>query len=193
MIRINLLPPEVVAARKKKERQFRFLRILLLTAVLFAVGFNVLFAMTLNVRSDVSAVLQQRSQVETLIEAYKPYQDLQEANNAKIALLVEAMGMQPGWRDILGVIGQEIPANVWLTNLSITSSDNGNLINFRGITYDHPSTAGWLESLEGIAGIENILCQFSAEETVDDRELVRFEVSAVITAGQVYDPLGRDE
>lgn len=193
MIRINLLPLEIVEQRRKKAVQFKFLKGLLILAVVFALGFNILFALTLQVRGTAAGLQQQRAEVEAQTEQYLPYQQLQSNINQRSELIKTAMGMQPAWRDVLGAVGVRIPANVWLTNFSMNKGDEDAVVLLRGLTYDHPSTARWAETLVNTAGIGEVFLSFSVEETVDTKSLVRFEIRLNVAADGEFKPLGRDE
>lgn len=193
MIRINLLPPEIVEQRRKKAVQLTFLKGILILAVVFALGFNILFALTLKVKGTVAGLQQQRTQVEAQTEQYLPYQQLQSKISVRSELIKSAMGLQPAWRDVLGAIGVRIPSNVWLTNFSMNQGDGQAVVLLRGLTYDHPSTARWAETLVNTAGIGEVFCSFSAEETVDTKTLVRFEIRLNVAADGEFKPLGGDE
>lgn len=193
MIRINLLPSEIVEQRRKKAVQFKFLKGLLILAVVFALGFNILFAITLKVKGTAAGLQQQRAQVVAQTEQYLPYQQLQSNVIKRSELIKTAMGLQPAWRDVLGAVGVRIPANVWLTNFSMNKGDEHAVVLLRGLTYDHPSTARWAETLVNTAGIGEVFLSFSAEETVDTKTLVRFEIRLHVAADGEFQPLGRDE
>jgi Tfp pilus assembly protein PilN len=103
------------------------------------------------------------------------------------------MGSPLSWRDTLGALGVHIPSNVWLTNVSVLQQDGETgTVMLRGLTYDHPSTASWVTALEKVPGVSDVRVVYSAEETVDNRTLIRFEVRAAVAAGEPFEPLKRE-
>lgn len=189
MIKINLLPPEIVAARKQKALQAKFVGLVMLLAAVMAVGYGGLFFLTMQVRVQKDDVVSRRQAMETQVAGYAPVVALQGDVNKMSGLVKTAMGAQRTWRETLGAIGVKIPANVWLTNYSMVFEKEAGQLLVRGLTYDHPSTARWVESLAGVAGISDVRCLFSAEETADNKSVVRFELRAVVAVGGEFDPL----
>ncbi|EEG78353.1 PilN domain-containing protein [Dethiobacter alkaliphilus] len=186
MIKINLLPPEIVEERKRKAVHRKILSVVVAVVVALALGFGVLFAATLQVRNDIQALETERAAVEAEVATYQPYVQLQNQVNNKNELLQSAMGTQVKWRETLGSLGLHIPDNVWLNNVSLSMGDEEGTLLVRGETFDHPSTAGWITALSEMPGIADVRTSFSAEE---GEEFVRFEMRAVVDAVELFDPL----
>lgn len=191
MIKVNLLPAEMLAEMRTNERKAKLIRLAgAATLLLFAV-FGLLYTLTLQVRWQLADKAQERVTVELEAAAYEPYQQLQNRIERQKELLKKAMGSPLAWRDLLAALGSHIPRNVWLTNLMMTQS--GELI-LQGLTFDHPAVANWLAELAKIPGVSNVRLVFSAEESLDAATLVRFEIRAVLAAGDEYaPPQGRGE
>lgn len=185
MVKINLLPPEFMEERKKKTVQKKFLRGIGFFVAVLVLGFAFLFAATLQVKSDVQALGEERARVEAEVATYQPFVEVQNRVNSKSGLVQTAMGMQLSWRETLGSLGLHIPDNVWLTNVSVTMGENEGSLLLRGQTFDHPSTASWVAALSEIPGIRDVRTSFSAEE----QEFVRFEMRASVDGLELFDPL----
>lgn len=195
MIRINLLPPEILAERKRRAAQARLMKGFAIIVVLLAICLGGLFIATLQIKGRAADLAAERAVVEAEVATYVPYVELQASLNARDALVRKAMGKPLGWSEVLSDIGSFIPSNVWLTNFSLIAAgqeENGQLV-MRGVTYDHPSTARWVATLHDIPGLTNIRSVFSAVETVDDNEVVRFEIRAGVVAGEEFDPFVRGD
>lgn len=193
MIKINLLPQEIQAERKSKASQARIMKGTAVLVVLVVAAFGGIMAMTLQAKSQVLVLEAQRAQLQAEIDTYAPVVALQGQVNSRTDLVKGAMGPQLPWREALTLVGIHIPENVWLTNFSLRMDGEHGEMNMRGITFDHPSTARWIGTLYEIQGFSNVRTTFSAEETMDNEEQVRFEVSASVTAEEEYDPLVRGE
>jgi hypothetical protein len=193
MVKINLLPPEILAGRQRRKVRAKLLNVAVFVAILLVAGFGAQFYLTMQVNAQVKATEENRLAVEQEVARYAPVVELQGRVNKKRNLLGEAMGTPLAWRDTLGALGIHIPSNVWLTNVALVQNEDTGMVTLRGLTYDHPSTANWVDKLQRIPGVSDVRVQFSAEETVERLELVRFEIRASVTAGEEYDPLRKED
>lgn len=185
MIKVNLLPAEMLAEMRINDRKAKAIRLAGAAALLQLVFFSLFYALTLQVKGQLFAKAQERVAVETEAAAYVPYQQLQNRIERQRELLKKAMGSPLAWRDLLAALGSHIPRNVWLTNLVLSQS--GELV-LQGLTFDHPAVANWLAELAEIPGVSNVSLVFSAEEAAEAATLVRFEVRATLVAGLEYSP-----
>jgi Tfp pilus assembly protein PilN len=190
VIKINLLPPEILVERKRKAGQARLMKGFGLVVLLLVFGFGGLFAVTLQVKGRAADLAAERAAVEAEVATYAPYVELQTSLNVRDGLVRNAMGNPLGWGEVLSDMGSFIPSNVWLTNFALISSEGQGQLTMRGVTYDHPSTARWVATLHDIPGLTDIRSTFSAVETVHTIEMVRFEIRAVVFAGE-FDPFSR--
>lgn len=189
MIKVNLLPPEMLAERGRQASLAKIYKVAgSITALLLSV-FALQLAFTLQASNNVKAIETERLAVEVQVEAYKPVVELQNKVRKRQELVIGSIGAPLPWRDTMGVIGLHIPGNVWLTNVSVVDEGEKGTLILRGMTYDHPSTANWASILGEISGVSDVKVAFSAEELQEQRPLVRFEVRAKVDAAQDYDPL----
>jgi Ca2+/H+ antiporter len=84
MIKINLLPPEIIAQRKRRASQGRAGRLAVLLAIVLIAAFAVQMLFTLQVKAKIKSVSGTRLVVETDIEKYAPVVELQGRVNNKI-------------------------------------------------------------------------------------------------------------
>ena len=193
MIKINLLPPEIIAEEIRQARQARFTRLTVTAFIVLVACFVSLFAVTLHIKGRSNALANERKVLEEEIAEYKPYVKLQSGIASKSKIVKEAVKAPPAWQDILVAMGTEIPSNVWMTDttMNFNIEDDEGQANIRGLTYNHPSTARWLEAVMGYTQFDDVRCVFSAAETVDNRNLIRFEIKAKLLPGLQYDPLAK--
>jgi type IV pilus assembly protein PilN len=59
-------------------------------------------------------------------------------------------------------------------------------LTLRGLAADHAAVAGWLEAIRRVPGLADVRCQFSTGETVEGRQVVRFEIKAAVQPGPPY-------
>lgn len=194
MVKINLLPPELRAERERRRKQKIWLIIGGSIGVVVLGIFLFILMASLRTRSEVADLQKQRAEVESKIQSYAPYADMQADVMKKTTLLKTAMGTPPQWSVMLASIVEYIPEEVWLTDMTVTypppsdAKQNGQ-VTMRGSTFHHPSTALWLSSIEEIPGVDNVRCMFSTEETHMGQDLVSFEIKATLLPGSEYEPL----
>ena len=189
MVRINLLPIEIQATREQARQQVRLVVTGLVVAFIM-VGFYVfLLSQTAVVRAHLEDVETEHAEVEAGIASYAPYVELQGAVGRRADQISDAMGASPDWMHVLLAISRDIPGGVWLTDLRL-SADHGDeedgYLHMQGYTYDHPSTARWLEGMEEISYFADVRCSFTVTDLFRGLDLVRFEMSARVP-GEVRD------
>ncbi len=194
MVKINLLPPELLVERERKRRQSKLIMIGASVGIVILCVFVYLLSATLHMRSEVAELQKQRALVESRIESYAPYAAIQADVIAKAALLKTAMGKPPEWSVMLASIVEHIPENIWLTDMTVNYPPPGDTeqkgqVTMRGATFDHPSTALWLSNIKEIPGVDNVRCVFSTEESQMGQELINFEIKATLLPGSEYEPL----
>lgn len=188
-IRINLLPPEILAGQEQKRKQQTLLMAGGVVLAVFVVAFGALFSATAITKSEVKKIQAQRAVLEQQAEAYKPYEDMKTRVAQAEALMVQAVGTPPNWAGVLADVGIYIPPTVWLTNFNADyKADGKGEVVIRGQTYDHNSVAGWLEEIRSIPGLADVRCQFSSREGSAENQVIRFEIKANIQKGPEFQP-----
>lgn len=194
MIKINLLPPEMLAERERKASQAKVMKVVVLALTAMLLVFAAQLFFTMQITGSLKAVDAQREALEAQAEVYQRAVELQNRVNTKKELLVKAMDAPLLWRDTLGSLGVHIPDNVWLTNVSVSRKEGVAELVLRGETYDHPATAAWVSQLAAVGGVTDVRAVFSSEEDVEQEIRVRFEIRASVAPDTEYDPLqGRGE
>lgn len=193
MVKINLLPAGMVAARRRRRAQSQFILLSGVVLLVLAAGFGFLFLKTMENRSRLVMLSAERVAVEAEIARYNIYAKMQADVNNRITMLKKAMGKPLPWVEVLEDIGGVIPPNVWLTDFLLTAGKEGEAgqMTLRGLTYNHPSTARWVTALREVNGVTDVRVMFSAEERAQDAELIRFEIRAGLLPVEEYDPLAK--
>lgn len=124
MIRVNLLPPEILLDRERRRRRARVMLAGTLLVVLLAGSWGLLFRATRLAEARAIALREERAKVEAEIAIYAPYAQLQAEVTQKISRIKKAMGTVPDWVQVLGALGRAIPGDVWLTDCVATSAPN---------------------------------------------------------------------
>lgn len=196
MVRINLIPSELKTKRSIQEKQARFLAVAGLIVLLQVAVFAFVFLQNMGRLNRLEAIEAEKAAVDAEIAQFSVYSQLQSDVNNKVSLLKKAMGMPLPWLEILENLGNAIPSNVWITDFVLAQPGEmeAGEMTIRGLTYDHPSTARWIQSLRDVEDVTDVRVMFSSEENVQNATLVRFELRARLLPVNEYEPLaGRGE
>lgn len=192
-IRINLLPPEILARqRQQRDRQKLLLAGGLTLTILIAV-YGFLFTSTTMTKAEATRLQQQRVVLEQQAEVNRPYEEMWAQVVRTENLIQQAVGSPPNWAGVMAGISMHIPPTVWLTEFTATSRPDGKTggVTIKGQAYDHSSVAGWLEELRNVPGLDNVLCQVSTRVGSGNDPLISFEIEATLTGGQAAGKAGK--
>ena len=191
MVRINLLPPHIKEARRKAKnlRRLGLAMGVLIVVLLMSLGF--LRMQNYWLALEIDAVRDQKDAVERSIEQHQVYLDLEAQVREQEQILQRAMGPAPDLDRILVGLGDRIPNHVWLTEMrlviSSTQEEPGEL-SMRGYTYNHKATARWHDLISGMSQIEQVRLSTSVQEERPPYLLVRYDLTADVKAGEIYQP-----
>ncbi len=198
MIRVNLIPPEILFERRRERRRARVIVACTVLMAFALAGYGWLAAATWQQREELISLQHQREVLKAEVARFSPYNQLQAEVSARAGHLKNAMGTQPAWQHVMKSLGAAIPSNVWLTDFtaSYLPSDSKNAkaagqVLIRGWTYDHPSVARWLSSLYEVSLLTDVRCVFSSVEYYQGEDLIQFEIRATLLPGEQYDPFVR--
>lgn len=190
---VNLLPPEVYAARSLS-RVKRWLAFVVVLALLAAAGIVVLGVLTQQAAQDELATEQLRT--EALLEEQKQYAEvpvvLSQLDNIRAAREL-GMSTEVMWRDYISAIAASAPEGVSIETVSILASSPMELppapltpldaaavgtITFTANSLTVPDTAQWVEGLAAVPGLTN--AWFSSATITEDEELAYYSVSGTV-------------
>ena len=195
--RVNLLPPEIGAARR-----LRTLKAGLgagVGASVLVVGALVLLAagQVSAAQDDLDASKARGTALQAETTKYDEVPAVYAAVAAKQAQLELAMGREVRWSYFLNDLSLTTPGKVWLTSVAITQNVDqsavaapvaptygttgiGTLV-VRGSGGTHNDVAAWLRSLAGQKAVADPYFTRSTEEKIGDQDSVSFDSQAVIT------------
>lgn len=198
--RVNLLPPEIAEARRFKRVQLG-----LGAAVLGAVGVvALLYVAASSSVSDAQGTLDAASAQHSTLQAQTAqYRDVTATINqaaAAQAMLVQAMGQEVRFSELMNDLSLSVPANIWLK--SVTFAQTGpaatgtaagaagalpgaaagiGTVTFSGVGFSHDDVAVWLESLASQKDYSNPYFSSSSEALLGTRKTVTFTSTATLT------------
>ncbi len=198
--RVNLLPPEIGAARRLRKLQ---------VGLAAGVGASVLVigALTLaaagqvsDAQGDLDASKARGAALQAETNKYADVPAVYAAVDARRAQLSLAMGKEVRWSYFLNDLSLITPGKVWLTAVTVTQNvdaaaptaaaapttsglqtPNIGTVSFSGSGSQHNDVAAWLRALAGQKGLADPYFSRSTKTPIGDQDAITFDSQAVIT------------
>ena len=209
--RVNLLPPEIAAARRLRRIQLG-----LGGAVLGAVGVVALLYVAASssvssAQTQVDAANSRHAALQAQTAQYAEVTAVYARAAAAQAMLSQAMGEEVRYSQFLNDLSLSVPDNVWVKNVTFTQTAAATTaapgarvaalpptgigtVTFTGVAFKHDDVAVWLESLAGQKGYANPYFSSSTEALLGARKTVNFTSTVSLMpaaySGRYTKPLG---
>jgi Tfp pilus assembly protein PilN len=192
--RVNLLPPEIEEARR-----FRQIQLGLGLAVVAAVGVVGLMYLSAShgvtsAQTDLDASQQTTTQLTAETAKYRGVTAVYARAAAAQGMLVQAMGDEVRFSQLLNDMSLSIPDNVWITALTYSTGTTTTAgaplgstaaliggLSMTGVAYTHDDVASWLESLAAQKNYANPYFSSSTEGKIGVKPVVNFTSTAGVT------------
>jgi Tfp pilus assembly protein PilN len=198
--RVNLLPPEI-----EQERRFRHVQLGLGAGVLASLGVVAVMFLAANGQvADAKSELNDSKAKTTRLNAqaaeYSQVPLVYSQVEAARAQLELAMGKEIRWSFYLNDLSLKTPNRVWLTTLSVSSTEAGapvapasvagaasylvpgvGAVSFEGFAMKHNDVAAWLDSLAKQKGYDQPYFTESTEDQIGATDVVKFKSQVTVT------------
>ena len=192
---VNLLPPEIIAARAFRRTQ-KYLAGAIALVVLVIVGAYLMQVHDRNQAASELAASQATGQSlkkeqDKYADVPRVYQAIDDAQTARQT----AMSQDVEWFRYLTDFSLTMPANVWLTSLdmSLAGAAPGSApaagvtpgvatMTFAGTAYNHPDVASWLVTLAKEPAVTDAYFSSSTKAKIGTRNVVNFSSTANVTS-----------
>ena len=191
---VNLLPPEIMAARSFRRTQ-KLLGATVLAVLAALGGVYVLQVQDANTAADELAVSQDtgrslKAEQAKYADVPRVYQAIDDAQSARQT----AMGQDVEWSRYLTDFSLAMPANVWLTSLDLSlagaapaagsaATPGVGTMTFAGTAIDHPDVAAWLVTLAKEKAATDAYFSSSTRAKIGTKDVVNFSSTAGLGAG----------
>jgi Tfp pilus assembly protein PilN len=191
--RVDLLPPEIHAARRLRNLQGGLVAGVAATVLVVGALWFVADAQVQRDQEALDAAQTRQVQVSAQVSRLAEVNAVYAAVTARKELLGAAMGGEVRWSNYLNDLALRVPDDVWLTNLTIAPGTAGTAgatgttagvakITFTGAARTHNDVAVWLESLARQRGYVDAYFTSSAEAEIDGTKIVNFTSSVTVTS-----------
>jgi Tfp pilus assembly protein PilN len=197
--RVNLLPPEIGAARSLRRLQAGLGAGV--GASVLVVGALVLMAagQVSDAQDGLDASKTRGAALQAETNKYADVPAVYAAVDARKAQLSLAMGKEVQWSYFLNDLSLITPGKVWLTSVTVTenvdaatsavpapatsgiTTPNIGTITFNGSGSQHNDVAAWLRALAGQKGIADPYFTRSTKGLIGSQDAITFDSQAVIT------------
>jgi Tfp pilus assembly protein PilN len=143
MIRINLIPPEILQNRKDETRwKWLWLGGGVLALVL-AMFWGIMFLQVITSTADVASVQQQAATLQAQSSRFRVFQQQEADLRTRQAAVAAAMRGRIDWARLLNELGLVLPTDVYLTNLTGVDNSTGgasgdSVVTLAGQAVDEP-------------------------------------------------------
>lgn len=190
MIRINLLPPEIVEKRRN-ERNWVFVAAGALAAAVFVAAFWMF--MFLSVQSKVAEKSDREQQAQSLIvqaERFKVFEDKQSDLQQRRAVADRALASRVNWSRLFTEVSLVLPNDVWVEQMTVDQKTGVQLMGWavdgKGGASDrgHKAVAKVLVRLNDLEQLTNVWLGQSEKSSFLDQPAMHFSItSGILTTG----------
>lgn len=189
--RVNLLPPEIMVARRVRHVQYGLAGAALTSVALL----GLLYAGAVGSANDAEAELREVTAAGQVVQAeqakYGDVAAVYARAEAAEVMLTQAMGQEVRYSTHLAQLAHTVPDRVWLKNVTFTQTPPAAVagdttpgigsVTFTGVGYEHDDVATWLETLAAHKGYAKPYLTSSTEALIGERVTVDFVTNVVLT------------
>ena len=122
MIRINLLPPEILEKRKAESRRLYLVAIGLSVLALLGLVWAFMAVQTQIKSAEVASVQQQAFSLGTQAAQFKVFEDRTNELQRRDAVATKALGGRIDWSRLMSDVALVLPSQLWLDNFTGTQA-----------------------------------------------------------------------
>ncbi len=186
MIRINLLPPEIIEKRKFEGR----ITYVGLAALVVVILLGVVYGFMVWQVSGKNDVLQQNKEAATQLlnqaNSYEVFQEKEDLLDARMAVAAQALANRADWGRIANEISLILPSDVWLVYMAGSEEAGmeiaGNAVDSDADVPDvgHKAVAKTLVRLADLELLNNVWLTSSAKADYADtgKQVIEFTITA---------------
>ncbi|MEW6679785.1 MAG: PilN domain-containing protein [bacterium] len=124
MIIINLLPPEIIEKRKKREQSIFIVSILLLYGMILSGIWLYLNMKKLNLQSDIKKIDEEIASLQPTLDRIKQIEAENAEINRRLSVIQTLIKGRFKWVKILEEVSKTITPDIWLSSLSPEGEDS---------------------------------------------------------------------
>lgn len=185
MIRVNLLPPEILEKRKAERRLAYMVAALVLVSIVLAGVWVFAFTRANAKQRELEAKQQELQQVKAQAAALEIF-ELQQAELARRRSVAQtALDARQNWAKLFDEISLVLPADMWLSALAASGESKLQLDGYSVDAtdtpdYGHKTVAKLLVRLAELEELSDVWLSNSAKTEVEAQPALQFTVTAAV-------------
>ncbi len=195
--KISLLPAEI---KKQNQAYQQRMVVLAIASVVLAVVVGVagVFSLlSINARSELRAIRQQKTMLEQRIAALQSYETMRQEIAAAQAIVREVTKGRPDWTARIQAVSDSLPYGIWLTELTAgnrtgeaklvatgafsvtTSAEEFTDIQLKGWALDQKLLTAWLAELKTLPGLSECRLGYTRSGEYQSQAAIQFAIIIV--------------
>ena len=183
MMRINLLPPEILERRKAEKRIGWVVVGAIAVALLLAGVWGVGFMTVQGKRDDLAAIQQQVQTTQAQANQLAIFEERAVELEGRRGIVTLALGDKINWAKLLDELSLVLPSDVWVSRMAL---DQLNGLQIQGYAVDaptdtpdagHKSIAKTLVRLADLEQLYNVWLTNSVKELYEEQDAIQFTIT----------------
>ncbi|MHB1151462.1 MAG: PilN domain-containing protein [Eubacteriales bacterium] len=178
MYKISLLPVKykqaITAERKKNDIIISFIFTIIILSILSVLAFVV----NASVKNDLALIQAENNTLLSEIGVLSKYRDMQTQVSVITGEITTLANEAPSFPRTLSEITQSVPDSLQITSIKFTykKDTKTSLLEVVGNSAYYDDVSAWINTLNGVENIGEVLCSYTNNATDNSTTRVRFEL-----------------
>lgn len=174
MYAVSLLPREYQETLSTERKSRNLLVGLIISIAVLALALVALAWIGDHLNHELESLKADNEAIAQRIEDLKPLENMQKDIEALTTLVLQAGGLCPEWGSVLQEVGNTLPPDIYLTNMTASFANGTSTLVILGRAPSHESVAKMIDGLARDDNFGEIACSFSNYESASDN--IKFEL-----------------
>lgn len=185
MIRVNLLPPEILEKRKAERRLTYMVAALIIVSLVLVGVWGFAMTRASSKQRTLEAKQQELQQVTQQAESLEIFEAQQTELARRKSVVQLALDARQDWAKLFDEISLVLPSDMWLSALAATTESNLQLDGFSVDAtdtpdYGHKTVAKLLVRLAELEQLADVWLSNSVKTDVEEQPALQFTVTASV-------------
>lgn len=192
---INLIHEQRQAIRTQ-QRKTKMAGLGFVASLVVAAGaWGVVFMQTESAKAVASDLQAQVDKMEPVLKAIQASEMQYNSLSPRLTTLQDAAMNTQRWARVLEHFSVHMPSGVWLTQLRCSQAADTEPINveLQGIAPNQEAVSEFILRLQASEDLENVSLKYTQGDTVEEQQVIRFEVSGSIVGTAKAKPATEEE
>lgn len=186
MMRVNLLPPELLEKRQSEKRFVWVIAGALVAAVLLAGVWGVGSYMEGVKRNELAAIQQQTASIQAQADQLAIFEQRAGELEERKATVLAALGSRMDWAPLMDELSLVLPSDLWVQTMTLSEANGlvmgGYAVDSPNDAPDvgHKSIAKGLVRIADLDDLNDVWLDSSAKTQFNEQDAIQFSISAKV-------------